>query len=67
MNISDLNFEKFAGYFQNGSAEQFSLWPDDATKTWHVTRGGKTLGYGSSVLEAMNEAVKNAPPEPWNE
>lgn len=59
MNISDLNFEKFAGYFENGSTEQFHLYPDDATRTWHVTRDGKTLGYGSTVLEAMRNAVDN--------
>ena len=49
---------EIGGYFEDGSATQFHLWPDDATRTWHVTRDGKTLGYGKTIVDVLFDAAE---------
>lgn len=55
-------WESLAGYFEDGSADTLCLWPDDATRTWHVSRGvgvhSRQLGYGSTIAQALREALK---------
>lgn len=53
---------KLAGYFQDGSAETLRIFPDDATRTWHVSVGNRYLSYGKSIHEALIAALARIAP-----
>lgn len=52
------------GYFQDGSDTMVTIYPDDATRTFHITAGNqKWWGHSlNEVLDKAGEDLANAEP-----
>lgn len=52
--LNDIN--RLCGFVQNGSNEVLKIYQDEATRTWHVSRGNRAY-WGDSLRQALDNAL----------